>query len=208
MTSYLGTEILLDVPHRVLIAQESHEVSTVVMDAQTGVRTVEVRDPVPARSRELEMLATDLGEAYELREFLHRRRGRQKALWLPSWQQDLVLDASELATSGTITVKACGYASNIWPLSPAKRHLMLRSRGGTTLLRHVDVAVDNGDGTETLTLTGPNGETQHGVAIDTSWLVSFLRLVRLDRDEVEFSWQGGVATVRIPIREIPQEVPA
>jgi len=208
VTTYLGTEVLLEQPNRVLSVSEPQQLAATVMDARTGLRKIEVRQSAPARSRELEMLAMDLGEAYELRQVLERRRGRQKAIWVPTWQRDLVLTAAAAAGSGTITVRECGYATRIWPHAAARRHLLLLAPGGaTTLLRRVSVAVTDGS-TETLTLVGPGGETTHGVEIAATWLVCFLRLMRLDRDEIAWRWRGGTAAVALPIREIPAEAPA
>lgn len=206
---YLGTPVFLEQPNRQLSVQEPQQLEAVVMDARTGVRTVEPRSPVPTKSRQMEMLAMDLGEAYVLRAFLHARVGRQKAFWSPTWQRDLVLAAAALSGAGDIVVRECGYATRLWPSSPARRHLLLLPpAGGAPLTRRVFAAVSNGDGTETLTLIGPAGETTHGVAIATTWLVCFLLLRRLDDDQVLFRWRGGAAVVPLPFRELPAEVPA
>jgi hypothetical protein len=206
--NYLGVPFLSTNPNRVFSAAERQRLKATVMDAQTGPRTVTAPTSVPAKSRSIEVLALDLGKIYELRQHLMACQGKLKPFWVPSWQRDLVLAASSGSGVGTITIKECGYATRIWPSGAARRHLAIRKPGGSVmLLRRVTAAVSNGNGTETLTLVGPAGETTLGVAVAIDWLVMFIRYVRLDEDEIFIEWTGKAARCELPITDLVEETP-
>lgn len=207
--NYLGVPFLTARPNRVFSAAERQRLEATVMDAQTGPRTVTPPTRVPAKSRSIEFLSfDDLGQVYELRKHLMTCQGRLKPFWTPSWQRDLVLAQSSGSGVGTITIKECGYATRVWPSGTARRHLALRGRTGTLLLRRVTAAVSNGNGTETLTLIGPAGEATLGVAVSIDWLVMFARYVRLSEDEIFIEWTGKAARCELPITDLVEETPS
>lgn len=205
---YLGAEILTIAPNRQGPTPQGQKLDPIVHDPVTRPPTVQTPNTQPSAGRSVEFLTMDLGRVADLRTFLAARKGRQKPFWLPSWQKDLVIAAAAGAGVGTLVIRECGYATRIWPAGAARRHVLLRSPAGVIVPRRVSLAVSNGDGTETLTLIGPAGETTHGVAIDTTWLAMLMRFMRLDDDNVAFEWDGPVARLEIPVRELTAEVVA
>lgn len=206
--TYLGTDVLEVELQNDSAMPTGHESPVNVLDSKTGPRTLEVLNQLAPSLRTLELTAFDLGAAAVIRRFVQARRGRQRRFWAPSWQRDFVHSSAAGSGSSTITVLGWGYATGVFPLGNARRHIRLRSPSGQLYYRRVTAAVHNLDGTETLTLQGPNGETSLGVASDSTWQVSFMRMGRLDSDEISFAWDGGVMSTVLPFRELTQEVAA
>jgi predicted phosphodiesterase len=91
-------------------------------------------------------------------------------------------------------------------LRQGRRYLAFIPTDGTAnVYRKVTASVDNGDGTETLTL-----DTSTGKAFPmASTQVSFLVFARLASDEPEIHWiSTDLATAILEVEEIPAEVPA
>jgi hypothetical protein len=207
---YQGVELYLDQPFGQTPGGLANDQAHGVIDPTTGLRTVIDEADLPAEERSHDWFSFNLGDVYKLRAFFQARGGRLKPFWMPSWRRDLELSVGAASGSSTITIRACHYTSLMWPSNGARRHLYLKNPapGGTSLVRHVTAAVDNGDGTETLTLVGPAGETTLGIAVATSWAVMFLRYVRFAEDRLRFEWPARfIARATISVRELPLEVP-
>jgi hypothetical protein len=133
------------------------------------------------------------------------RRGKYAPLWVPTWRQDLLLADAIAADATALVVRATGYTALHFP-SEARRHLVAIVAGGgaiTLYPRRVTEAVDNEDGTETLTIEEP-----FGVALDADAMLSFLVLARLADDEVTIQWElpSGVAEAQTRFVELPRQV--
>jgi hypothetical protein len=134
------------------------------------------------------------------------RRGRYTPCWVPTWRQELTL--AEPAGSGDteLTIVDVGYTTSLFP-SEARRHLAIitATAGVRTITpRRVTDALENGDGTEMLTL-----EAASGIALPIDTMIAYLVLARLDSDDVELLWyhyQAAEAVVRLV--ELPRELEA
>jgi hypothetical protein len=175
-----------------------------VLNPLTGLVSISVQDSVPADRREVEWLGLDFGEVDSFRTFLKARQGRLKPFWMPTYQDDLLLSTGTSSGEGTLLIKYCGYSVNLFPGSGARRHLWLMNPAtGATMAVKVEVASDMVDGTEALSLVSVVPQT-----VTTKWRVMFLRLLRLDDDQVNIEWIGrGIARARFTVRELPLEMP-
>lgn len=127
------------------------------------------------------MMAEDAAEAWAIREFLHRRRGRSVAFWQPSFEADLrVMDSG--AITGSLSVHRDDYDT----FAPARTHVAIETPGGW-LSREITSTLDLGGGELQLVFDSSLG----GIDAATIKRISFMGLKRLDTDRVEISHVGG-----------------
>lgn len=204
--TYKGLDVLILRPDREESAEERFDREQIIMDPGTGLIAVAQRSAAPAPVRPMKVVCYSRYEVTLIRAFLDARRGRDTPFWVPSYQQDLAL-AADLANGATsLIVLWSGYTAEMFPLSLARRHLALYDPTLNFSLHQVTAASDPGTRTtETLTITPAAGRAFPA----SKTIVSFLKLVRLEDDYVEIEWHGGqTAIVSLPIREVPNEVPA
>jgi hypothetical protein len=174
------------------------------MNSQTGVRDVAAAASADEGLFEFAWSCVTRDEVAALRAFVIAQLGRAVPFWCATWTRAFELAADHGAGVSIITVESHGYAANVYPVGRARRHVAIRAPGGAFTYRQITHAVDNGDGTESLSLEYPVAE-----ALPRETFISFLRFSRLDTDEPKIEWLGGhTASALIPMRELPQEVPA
>lgn len=124
--------------------------------------------------------------------------------WVPNWQAALRLASAATAADNTLTIKAVNYTDRWFP-DESRRHLALIASPSSIVHRRVTNAVDNLDGTETLTL-----DAVTGVALSPSYsLVALMHYARLADDPVTVVWDGPEhASVDLRFTELPVEEPA
>jgi hypothetical protein len=204
-SGYLGLDVLDGLPANEGAVQDGYVRRLEVLDPGPGLMTVDARDVAPDWVRPVLWRCTSRAGATELREFLARRRGRAVPFWLPTFDEDLTLAADALTSVSTLSIVSCGYSNLLFPLGPARRHLALQASPGTPIYRKVTAAVDNQDGTETLTLdTAIDRDLLAGRA-----MISFLRYCRLDDDGPVIDWTGpAYCECALPVRELAAECPS
>ena len=154
--------------------------------------------PVPVR----DFLWTNLTRPAiaQLKGFLANRLGRYSAFYCPTWVQDFVLSSPVLTTDATLTVESCGYSAYVFPADAVRRTLVLMA-GSAFVPVTVNRAIDNGDGTETLTLNAAVGTA---FASGMATQVSYLTPVRLDRDAITIEYKtAGIAETKLSLAEVP-----
>lgn len=142
--------------------------------------------------RSMRLMGDGLEEAWAIREFLHRRAGRLRPFWQPTFEADLVSTAAGAVTT-TLTVRSDGYLTH----AASRTHIALETASGW-LVRTITAAEEISDTETELTLNA-------SLAINASEIlcISWLGLHRLDADRVEISWLGGqVCSVSVPIIEV------
>jgi hypothetical protein len=200
-----GTELIETFdrkPNRTSPREQGFEHRLDVLDPGLGTRAAFTRDKATAtRGRTFNWTAFSRADALELRAFLTRRLGRLVPFWVPSYQRDMQLAVAAAAIDTEIVIEAIGYAALLFPNTGARRYLRLRAPGGAFVDAKVTAAVDNEDGTETLTLDDPLG-----AAFGLDCLVMFRQLCRLDADEIRIEWRSPqVAQASLPVHELPNE---
>lgn len=155
---------------------------------------------VPVRS--FSWLADGRTEVAALQAFLDARKGRIVPFWTPTYCGEVPLYEDKLAAASSLRVPFFGYTRFLFP-QPWRRYLAIVPPGGAYFVRKVSTATDNGDGTETLTLTAALG-----VDVPKGWLVSYLTFCRLEADRTKIRWHGPFkAETIIDFRERPNEAP-
>lgn len=199
--SYQGFDVLDYWPNWESLPREFRAYSGTVLDNTTGLAVVKPRADQPRQAMQVAFRFTSRAELARFRRFVDRIRGRQKAFWMPTWQQDLVATVDCSTTS--LVVESVGYTGRMFP-NNARKHLALVNYDRSIYLRGVSGASDNGT-TETLTLdAAPDATVTAGKS-----LICFLLLVRLQIDAVELTYispEHMEATVQV--LEVPLEVPA
>lgn len=128
--------------------------------------------------RSMRFESSDEPEWQWFKAMLMRLRGRSTAFLLPTGRPDLVPESD--ASTGVLTISGADYAL-VWSTSLAHRRLKLVFADGTYAYRSVVSSVDNGDGTQDLTLAS--------AAAGAIERVEFLETVRMQSDEVKVSWR-------------------
>lgn len=131
------------------------------------------------------MISVDLpqdGEWQWMKRFLGTVRGRQRAFWLPTWRRDLVPVSS---SPGELTIEGpSDDDGGFFTWYPARTDIQIRQADGSITRATISAAVDNGDGTITLT----TGVTLSGSPIE---MVSWLELCRFESDAITIRFEDA-----------------
>jgi hypothetical protein len=125
------------------------------------------------------------------RRWLFARRGRQKAIWLPSFADDLVVVTAVSAAATNLDVQACGL-KNYVDAGVNRRDIRIEMKDGTVYYRRTSAHVEVDATTERLTINAALGvDYQPADFAQVSWM----QLARLDSDATEIAhWTGEVST--------------
>lgn len=137
---------------------------------------------VPFRVQSQQFTLWGRDEQARFRSLLYALAGRAGQIWVPSWNQDLVLHAAAGSLDATLQVKPAGYS--IFGLQQVnRRDLRIELYGGTVLYRRITDCSDDGD-YETLTL-----DSALGVAFSPAQVrcISFMSMCQLAADEIQIS---------------------
>ncbi len=204
--TYLGLDVLDQSPHnrRGLVGDDIRR-EFELLDTGTGTRSSDARGIAPTPVRPFQWTCFSRSAVTALRAFVHARRGRAVPFWVPTYQQDLTLATDLVSGGSTATMRWVGYAQHLFA-NTGRRHLAFIQPGGTMLLRKVTATTDPATFvTEDLALDSPVSPTQPAA----STIVSFLRLCRLESDEVVLDWRSrGIVEVTLQIHDLGVEAPA
>jgi hypothetical protein len=139
--------------------------------------------------------------------------GRYTSFWCPTFQRDLeILNPTSL---GTWVIRFAGFAAT-FAADPSAKYLYGFVGGGINgVAIKVLTAVDNGDGTETITydtnalrIAGSGGIGVYVTTVTTAAAASVLRFVRLDTDTITQSFvTTGIVDVTVSFVSITGEQP-
>lgn len=203
-TQYLGFDVLELISSTAEAPQAPVTRGLFRLDPGMGAVDVQPRSLQPAGARAFNWYMGTRAACGVYDAFTANRRGRSVPFWLSTGREDLVL-AADIGSSDTqITIKACDYTRFSFP-TKGRNHLCVTLFAGPTYrYRKVLAAVDNGDGTETLTLDSSLGIA----AARATSFVSYLNLYRFDTDDPRRQWRSrDAAEASIPLRELPLETP-
>lgn len=118
------------------------------------------------------------------KKWLHARKGKQKLFLLPTGRTDLVLTTNPPSGTSLVVRDTEQYVQMYFP-SLAHRYLRLTQADGGTEYKTVTNAVDNGNGTQTLTVSS-------SVSGESITKISFCELARqaTDMTELVYSTDG------------------
>jgi hypothetical protein len=144
-------------------------------------------------NREFELILEGAQEIWEHREWLHRRAGRLRPFYMPTFENNFKL-LSEGNVADSFEAEANDYSRQ----ATARNHLAFKMADGTYELRTVTGATIN---------VSQNLEIQFSpnLDVDASEIdeINFIGLKRLASDRIEMEWRpNNVAITNIPITEI------
>jgi hypothetical protein len=190
--SYRGHDVMTDCPVVAGGLEESSRFEVTTFDNGVGdIEYLRARALVE-HTCQMQWLLTSREDTFDLRQWLHSRKGRQKAFWYSTRGKDL----TPVSLSGTtLTVY------NDILLRPAPFDVEIIGNDGVTYRRQVESASAgspvNGRDTADLTLDSSVSATE-------AVKVSILHCVRFDSDRAELEHNaGGYIRLSMPCREVP-----
>ncbi len=131
--------------------------------------------------RPYKFLLQGLQDIWNFRKFLHRRAGRLRPFWVPTFENNM-----RVAQTGELTQSIEVYADDYREFAPERTHIGILLDDGTWLLRTINAATASGADTAVIGLDAP-------ININASRIrqISFLGLKRLDADRVELQWNSN-----------------
>ena len=132
-------------------------------------------------------------EAWAFREFLHRRAGRLRPFWIPSFESDM-----RLSMTGPITSTLTVFDDDFRSLGIGRTHIAIKLNNGAWLPREITgTSLGVGDLIDVVIDSPINVDAE-----DIEY-ISFLGLKRFDTDRVEINWEsGGICTSTVRMLEI------
>lgn len=173
------------------------------LDAGYGLFDIDSRYKVTKERTDIKVLLKSKQEISVFMGFLDYRVGKLKAMWVPTFSNDFQIAQDGNSADTTIKVVSTGYSLFV-NQADVRKDIMFVKTDGTRLFRRIEGSIDNGDGTETISVDSSLGFDF--TANDFSY-ICFLRLVRQDSDVTEISYittdyaQSGLKVV--DVFEIP-----
>ncbi|ASZ72302.1 hypothetical protein vBPaeSS218_00004 [Pseudomonas phage vB_PaeS_S218] len=131
--------------------------------------------------RPYKFLLQGLQDIWNFRKFLHRRAGRLRPFWVPTFENNM-----RIAQTGELTQSIEVYADDYREFAPERTHIGILLDDGTWLLRTINAATASGTDTAVIGLDAPININANRIR-----QISFLGLKRLDADRVELQWNSN-----------------
>ena len=131
--------------------------------------------------RPYKFLLHGLQDIWNFRKFLHRRAGRLRPFWVPTFENNM-----RVAQTGELIQSIEVYADDYREFAPERTHIGILLDDGTWLLRTINAATASGTDTAVIGLDAPIN-----INADRIRQISFLGLKRLDADRVELQWNSN-----------------
>lgn len=205
MTTYLGYTVLDAVKHNAATTPaEGLDWNFVLDDDAVGKTFVEDPGGSPVPRRNFSWFMQTRADVVTFKAFIDSCKGMLTPFWVPTYNADLALANDINPGDGAVVIQKCNY-TDFYFGQTARHHLAFIAPDGSKTLRKVTAAVDNGNGTETLTL-----DSTISISLPAaSTMTSFLVFCRLASDVVEMLWHtNDMAEALLQLVELPREVPA
>jgi hypothetical protein len=201
LPTYLGYRVLTQRPNRREDLSLRYE--RMIEDLDNDVGLTLRRDvsglAFPVQSHSWLRLGRE--EQAKLRALLYDLSGRVTPLWVPTFDDDLLLADDVDDADTTLLIHTAGLDAFGVPFS-GREHICILLRDGTHIFRQITGVVASGD-TETVTLSAAVGQTFTRREVHS---VSFMSLCRQNADEVEFNHvtdAGNATEVTVSFRHAP-----
>jgi len=204
MTTFAGFDVLTVQPIKVSDASDAFDRQTALVANATGRWRVEPHSPIPQVTRSFLWRLRSRADITALEAFLAARQGRAVPCWVPSWRAAFTVLARDAGTWVPLRVQGTNYADEaIWQ-RPGRRHWAVISPTGTMVGPYDTYdAVNNGDGTQTITLI-----TNDALPSLVGWMMCPVFLARLASDTVSVLWERpDVGTATLPFVDLPPDTP-
>lgn len=124
-------------------------------------------------------------EIDELKKFLYARRGKVRAIWVPTYAEDLLLTTNLASNGTTLEVEHAGLVQFVADGAINRRDIRIELSNGQVFYRRVSDFTPVDDYRESFSIDAELGTL---VTPDMVVNISWMHLVRLDSDTVELSW--------------------
>lgn len=183
-TTYRGYPVLDEAPNWVEDITQEYVRKLAWMDNLAGKVTIDDEAGLPIFVQSHRWLLDGRAEIDEFRQWLYARKGRLTAFWLPSWSDDLTLQATVGPLAVNIDVEHCQYVKQVNG-AIGRRDIRIELIDGTVFYRRIVAASELDADTERLQVDSAFGQTINPGDIR---MISFMALVRLEADAVELRW--------------------
>lgn len=204
--TYLGYEILLDYNIRRSQSVQSAIVHpSVTVDNQTGPWDTFAYREQPDEIFDWSWVADNPEARWNNKMFLMRQRGRIKPFWIKTRRPDFILAETMAGSSTSMPVKNMGQEK--LDLIGDTRHIEVVMKDGTEYRRIIDAL-----GSESTDKQTQYVEINSAFGVDILPedvdRISYLRLVRIDTDEVEIEHSLGIySQFTVPLITVEQPTP-
>ena len=169
-----------------------------IFDNQSGLVEVDTVNSWVRRRYTIAMLRANKADTWAMRRWLHSRRGRQKAFWLPSFSNDLTLAQTTGLNPSTLTVKPFGAVQ----FYGGKLDLRIVLNDGRRFFAQVTSATVDGNGDEQLGLG--TFLTSPPISPSDVKQIAIMSLVRFDADKITINYDSaGFASMTVSAIEVP-----
>lgn len=173
------------------------------LDFRTGLAWYDDPGDYTSGAYEYRFVLRNRDDVWQFRRWLHRRAGRLRPFWVPSWREDLTLLDGIQQADASLRVADMGYA-RLLVGNPVRRHICVMLRDGTRIVRKVTGAATGNPGEEVISVESAWGVDAEPA--DIARVCWWLRL-RANADAIEVQHiRAGVATCAVPVIEIRDEV--
>jgi hypothetical protein len=168
-----------------------------------GAQVLTAPDAPAPESRVLNWYCGTRADMAALEAFLIRRRGRAVPFWCSTYRQDAFVTA---VPSGVLwTIRTSAYVSAFAQLAAERNGFdawVVALPNLNRVTTSVTAALDNLDGTSTLTHTSVAGT----IPSSSGAMYSRLELVRLASDDISTVYRSGtIATISVTIETVPRD---
>lgn len=201
---YRTCPVLEDSPDVSTAQGASYERDANITDAATGAIDVDDTAGMGFPSTTHQWYLNGRTARANFRSLLYTLKGRWSLIWVPSYDEDILLVENVAANNVAITVEEGGFTQ--FAIVQNRRDIRIELYGGTVLYRRL---VGSGStavpGAEVLEM-----DSALGIAITPAQVrrISFMTLSRLDADEIEIqhlSMADGLATAQTPFKSVNYE---
>jgi hypothetical protein len=173
---YADDPILLTPPNRREAIDLDYIRNSLLLDNDHGLRHL-LDDADRAFNVQVHnMMMRGRAEHWAFRQLLYRLRGQQSSIWIPTFNEDIVLSRDRLAADALLDVQKIGYGYVGGEIS-GRRHLLINGIVGAEI---TDTQADPSNSEERLTLAAALGTD-----LPAGTTASFMDIARLNSDTVE-----------------------
>ena len=185
-TTYLGSGVLEGESNRVETMQDNYERRMHVLNPGTGAVYYDDTRDSTRLDRTFAWMLQDRAAILLLRQFFAFRRGKLKPVWVPTWQNDLVL-AETLGLGGTAMHFFDTEYKVYYNLIGGRRDMRIELKNGTIHYKRIDTVAQDPDQHTILTVDSafPTDINPGDIRI-----ISFMGLHRLTQDHIDFLWHN------------------
>jgi len=181
-TIYRNYPVLIDAPNESEDLTHSYERLMSQLDNKTGLRLQRDNAQAAFSIYQYAWMTSGRVSQSNLRSLFYALRGSQKALWLPTFSDDLTVKAVIVASGQTLDIQWCGYTR--FALGQLGRQdIQIILKNGTVLYRRITSASEVDSSTERLAV-----DQNFSTLINPGdiFRISFISLCRLSNDTVVF----------------------